>query len=109
PARVCSNDAHRGCSSDGDCDPAATCPAEPKHLMAFDATTGATLWQDEIGHSWSSVAVANGVVYAGTQATDPDTKESSMYAYDAASGQPLATFTIPAAAAARTAIAGDTI
>ncbi len=109
PPRVCSNDAQKGCSADGDCAPGGTCPAEPKHLMAFDAATGATLWQDEIGRSWSHVAVANGVVYAGTQSTDPDTKESWLYAYDAATGQRLATLTLPTASAARAAIVGDTV
>jgi outer membrane protein assembly factor BamB len=109
PARVCSNDAHRGCTSDGDCDPGATCPVEPEHLMAFDATTGGTVWEDEIGRSWSHVAVANGVVYAGTNATDDTGMASWLYAYDAASGQRLATFPLPLSSAARAAIDGNSV
>jgi outer membrane protein assembly factor BamB len=109
PPRVCSNDAQRRCQSDPECENGGTCPPEPKHLMAFDATTGATVWSDEIGRSWSHVAVVNGVVYAGTNATDPGTDESWIYAYDAASGQRLATFTIPMVSAARAAVQGNAL
>jgi outer membrane protein assembly factor BamB len=109
PARVCSNDAHRGCSSDAQCENGGTCPPERKHLRAFDATDGHDLWEDEIGRSWSHVAVANGVVYAGTNTTDPDTEESWLYAYDAASGQRLATFTLGQESTSRAAIGGDTV
>jgi outer membrane protein assembly factor BamB len=109
PPRVCSNDAHRGCTSDAGCENGGTCPPEPKHLMAFDATTGDTVWEDEIGRSWSHVAVANGVVYAGTQTTDDVTDASTYYAYDAATGARLATFPLPHASTARAAIVGDTV
>jgi len=61
----------------------------PKHLMAFSATTGASTWSDEIGTSWGSIAVANGIVFVGTNAA------SEFYAYDAASGTRLATFALP--------------
>ncbi len=109
PPRVCSNDAQRGCTSDDQCENGGTCPPEPKHLMAFDATTGQTVWEDEIGRSWSHVAVANGVVYAGTQTVDDVTDASSYYAYDAATGQRLATFPLPHASTARASIVGDTV
>ncbi len=109
PTRVCSNDAHRGCTSDADCEPGATCPAEPKHLMAFDATTGQTVWEDEIGRSWSHVAVVNGVLYAGTNQTGPDMAQSWLYAYDAASGRRLATLTLPLGSTARAAIDADSV
>jgi outer membrane protein assembly factor BamB len=108
PPRVCGNDARKQCSADADC-PGGTCPPEPKHLMAFDATTGMTIWEDEIGRSWSHVAVENGVLYAGTQAKDPVTAESWLYAYDAASGTRLATFTLPTSSTARAAVVGDTV
>jgi polyvinyl alcohol dehydrogenase (cytochrome) len=108
PPRVCSNDPTQGCSSDANC-PGGTCPPEPKHLMAFDATTGATAWAEEIGRSWSHVGVANGVVYAGTQDTDGDTDASWLYAHDASTGARLATFPLPRNSAARAAVVGDTV
>ena len=108
PARVCSNDARQQCNDDADC-PGGTCPAEPKHLMAFDAKTGMILWQEEIGRSWSHVAVANGIVYAGTESNDPDTDDSWLYAHDAATGARLATFSLPTNSAARAAITADSV
>jgi hypothetical protein len=77
--------------------------------MAFDVTTGATVWSDEIGRSWSSVAVDNGVLYAGTQVKDETTGASTFFAYDAAHGVRLASFPLPAPSVARAAIAGDTL
>ncbi len=67
--------------------PAVT-PA-PEHLQAFDASDGSTQWTDEIGTSWGSIAIANGVVFVGTN----DAPE--FYAYDAGSGTRLATFPLP--------------
>jgi outer membrane protein assembly factor BamB len=110
PARVCSTDGRKRCDEDADCvSVGGTCPAEPKHLMAFDAATGDTLWEQEIGASWSHVAVANGVVYAGTQATDGDSDASWLYAHDAGTGERLGTFSLPAASAARPLVAGDSV
>jgi outer membrane protein assembly factor BamB len=106
PPRVCSNDARVGCNDDGDC-PGGTCPAEREHLMAFDATTGATIWEEEIGRSWSATAVANGVVYAGTNIEDAD--GSWVYAHDATTGARLATFDVPVSSTARVAIGDDAI
>jgi len=109
PARVCSNDAKKGCSTDGDC-PGGTCPLEPKHLMSFDPASGATVWAEEIGRSWSHVAVANGIVYAGTGATlGNNPKDAFLYAHDAATGARLATFELPASSTARPALVGDTL
>ena len=108
PGRVCSNDARKGCTRDDDCTP-GVCPPENKHLMAFDPTTGAIIWQEEIGRSWSHVAVANGIVYAGTEANDPQTGASWVYAHDAATGARLATFPIPDTSPARPAITSDSV
>jgi hypothetical protein len=107
PPRVCANDAGVQCNDDGDC-PGSTCPPERKHLMAFDATTGATVWEEEIGRSWSATAVVNGVVYAGTNDEDDD-GTSWVYAHDATTGSRLATFDVPIYSTARTAVAGDTV
>ena len=59
------------------------------HLFAFDGETGASTWSDQIGASWSSVTVANGLVFAGTQSTN------EFYVYDEATGVRLHTITIP--------------
>jgi outer membrane protein assembly factor BamB len=107
PARVCANDARVGCNDDGDC-PGSVCPAERKHLMAFDATTGATVWEEEIGRSWAHAAVANGVVFAGTN-DEADDASSWIYAHDAATGARLRTFDVPSTSTARAAVAGDTL
>src|SRR4029453_12747046 len=66
PSRVCSNDAHRGCSSDAQCENGGTCPPEGKHLKAFDATTGQQVWEEEIGRSWAHAPVRTGAVFART-------------------------------------------
>jgi hypothetical protein len=108
PARVCSNDSRRGCNSDAGC-PGGTCRPEPEHLVAFDATDGSPIWSDEIGRSWSSVAVVNGIVYAGTNRGDPMSGASEFFAYDAANGTRLAALPLPAPSAARAAVAGDTL
>jgi outer membrane protein assembly factor BamB len=107
PARVCSDDGSKQCDEDADC-PGATCPPESKHLMAFDATTGQTVWAEEIGRSWSHVGVVNGVVYAGRneqESSDP----SSLFAHDAATGVRLATFPLPRQSTARSVVVGDTL
>jgi outer membrane protein assembly factor BamB len=109
PPRVCSNDPQKGCSSDAACAPGGTCPPEREHLARFDATNGTIDWTAEIGRSWSSVQVENGVVYAGTEDTDGDTNTSWLYAHDATTGERLATFPLPASSEARSAVAGDTL
>jgi outer membrane protein assembly factor BamB len=106
PARVCEADPRIGCTQDAAC-PSGRCLPEPEHLLAFDPADGSILWSDEIGPSWSSVAVVNGVVYAGTNTTTPGGSE--FYAYDAASGTRLATFPLPDTSAARAAVAGGTL
>jgi outer membrane protein assembly factor BamB len=107
PPRVCSNDPKKGCDEDADC-PGGTCPVERKHLMAFDAIDGHIVWEEEIGRSWSHVAVANGIVWAGTEDTD-DTGASWLYAHDAATGARLATFPLPKDSTARVAVEGDSV
>lgn len=109
PARVCSNDPAHGCTSDPQCAP-GTCLPTPEHLMAFDARTGDTLWSSEIGISWSHVAVANGIVFSGTQASDgKGNGNSQLFAHDAATGEVLTIFSIPNSSVARSALLGDTL
>jgi hypothetical protein len=92
PSRVCDNDHARGCSNDSQCGDGICLPA-PEHMIAFDSVDGSVLWSDEIGASWSSVGIANGVVFAGTNEGTDD--GSLYYAYDAATGERLNTFAIP--------------
>jgi polyvinyl alcohol dehydrogenase (cytochrome) len=108
PPRVCDHDHRLRCTQDSQC-PGSTCVPEKEHLLAFDPSDGDILWSDEIGASWSSVAVVNGVVYAGTNDADGTTGASEFYAYDAAAGTRLATFDIPATSAARAAVTDDTL
>ena len=39
----------------------------PNHLRAFAGKDGQELWHDEIGRSWSHVAIANNLLFAGTE------------------------------------------
>jgi outer membrane protein assembly factor BamB len=59
------------------------------HLLAFSGETGGVTWSDQIGTSWSSVTVADGLVYAGTQSTN------EFYVYDKTTGVRLHTITLP--------------
>lgn len=93
-------------------------PPLTEHLYAFDASDGSTVWQEEIGVSWGSVGIANGVVFAGAGTFGPDYRcadDESLaciedvdcptgtcvprgiwYAYDASSGERLREFALPA-------------
>lgn len=55
-------------------------------MYAFDATTGAVLWQTPVSNSASTPAVANGVIYIGS----PD---NNVYAFDASNGSKLWSYT----------------
>jgi polyvinyl alcohol dehydrogenase (cytochrome) len=84
-------------------------PGGNDHLYSFNGTTGATEWSEQIGASWSATTVANGVLYAGTQA------EQEFYAYNAATGMLLRTFVLqslnalPDNVSGGAAIVGDTV
>lgn len=65
-------------------------PAGNDHLYAFHDLDGSTAWSRQIGASWGSIGIANGVVFAGTQAS------TSLYLSDAATGTPLVTLPMPA-------------
>ncbi len=108
PARVCDNNHAKGCTTDAVCGGGRCLPA-PDHLMAFDPRDGTVVWSDDIGPSWSSVAVVNGVAYTGTQVKDGETNESDFFAYDAATGTRLATLRLPGPAVARAVVVGDTL
>ena len=64
-------------------------PSPPIHLQAFSAVDGSTVWQDEIGLSWSGVGIGGGLVAMGTLSG------SNVYVYDAATGVRLKTLTLP--------------
>ncbi|MEW6267687.1 MAG: PQQ-binding-like beta-propeller repeat protein [Thermodesulfobacteriota bacterium] len=74
----------------------------PPHLMAFDVRDGSTVWEDEIGRAYAHVGVKNDVLFTGTNDV-PD-----YFVYDAATGERLKTFQLPAPTSSRTAIKGDT-
>jgi outer membrane protein assembly factor BamB len=93
--------------------PAADPP--PPHLRSFAAADGSDVWMDEIGNSWSSVAIANDVLLAGSrvpiEVCEDDTsvscsndgdcpsgscvQRSPLYIYDARNGERLATRMMP--------------
>jgi outer membrane protein assembly factor BamB len=79
----------------------ATEPAD--HLKAFDVDDGAVVWEDDIGPSWGGIALAGGVVYAGTQASD------EFFAYDAATGARLRSFAMSTNVAGAATVVGDTL
>jgi outer membrane protein assembly factor BamB len=108
PSRVCADDHRTGCTSDAGCS-TGICLPRPEHLAAFSPTDGSLLWSDEIGPSWSSVAVGNGIVYAGTNVDTDPSGASEFYAYDAAGGTRLATFALPASSTARAAVGDDAV
>ncbi len=64
-------------------------PDANDHLYAFAGADGATRWSAQIGASWSAVAIANGLLFVGTN------EPAEYYVYDAASGARLKTFQIP--------------
>ena len=67
-------------------------PAWPEtndHLFAFAGLDGTPRWSAQIGPSWSPVAVANGLVFAGALAA------KEYYVHDAATGARLNTIQMP--------------
>jgi polyvinyl alcohol dehydrogenase (cytochrome) len=75
----------------------------PKHIQAFSAVDGSTVWEDDIGTSWSGVGIANGLVVMGTNAT------ANLYVYDATTGVRLKTLALPATTAAGPSIVDGTM
>jgi len=65
-------------------------PAGNDHLLAFNDLDGSTAWSAQIGASWGSMGVANGVVFAGTQAS------TNLHIHDAATGTALLATPMPA-------------
>lgn len=64
-------------------------PAGNDHLFAFDDEAGATAWSEQIGTSWGSMAVANGVLFVGTN------QSSNLLVHDAATGAQLNVLATP--------------
>jgi outer membrane protein assembly factor BamB len=75
----------------------------PDHLMAFSAVDGSTAWSDDIGISWGSIALAGGLVFAGTQDT------TDFFVYDATTGTRLKTFGMPSNVASGASVVGGTV
>ncbi len=78
-------------------------PVPPEHLQAFDVTTGNTIWTDEIGPAWAGTRFSNGVVFTGNNETN------EFFAYDAPSGDRLASFALPATTVSQATVSGDTL
>lgn len=111
PPRVCENNHAMGCNSDAQCGD-GICLPRPEHLAAFSPTDGALLWSDEIQPSWSSVGIANGLVFTGTNQVIEDDEGNAVsyyYVYDAATGDRLNTFEIPAQSASGASIVDGTV
>jgi hypothetical protein len=111
PSRVCDNDHSKGCNNDSQCGD-GFCLPRPEHMIAFSAADGSFLWTDEIQPSWSSVGIANGVVFAGTNQEVEDSEGNTIsfyYAYDAATGDRLNTFEIPTSSASGASIVDGTV
>jgi outer membrane protein assembly factor BamB len=71
----------------------ANWPDASDHLYAFRDLDGAVEWSAQIGASWSGVALANGLVFAGTTAT------RELFVHDAATGARLNAFPLPVTSA----------
>jgi polyvinyl alcohol dehydrogenase (cytochrome) len=61
----------------------------PKHLWAFSEVDGSKLWDDDIGASWGSMAIANGVIFVGANGIP------KLFVYDAATGVRLKELALP--------------
>jgi outer membrane protein assembly factor BamB len=74
--------------------PRDTAIQEPSmHALGID---GGVLWQKNLNHSAAPTTVANGVVFSGLLGIQPFSPEPfAVKAYDAESGQLLASFTMP--------------
>lgn len=81
--------------------PAVT-PA-PDHVMAFDATDGSLLWSRDFGATWSGASVQNGVVYVG------NSQAGQLHTFDAATGDPLGVYPLPAPTTSLAAVRGDAL
>ena len=73
----------------------------PEHLWAFSEVDGAKLWDDDIGESWGSMAIANGVVFVGANGA----ANTKLFVYDAATGVQLTTLALPQSTTSGAAIA----
>jgi outer membrane protein assembly factor BamB len=69
--------------------PASAWPAGNDHFFGFNDLDGSTAWSTQIGSSWGSVGVANGIVFAGTQAS------TNFYINDANTGASLKVVAMP--------------
>jgi len=76
----------------------ANYPAGSDHLFAFDDLDGTVDWSAPLGASWSGVAVANGLVFAGSNTT------AALFVHDASTGALLNTLVLPATTASGAAV-----
>jgi outer membrane protein assembly factor BamB len=78
-------------------------PAGNDHLYAFDDEAGATEWSAQIGPSWGSMAIANGLLFVGTN------EVPALYVYDAVTGARLNTLATPGKVTSGASIVGGTV
>jgi outer membrane protein assembly factor BamB len=90
----CAGDASTVCSEDADCETNGPCNLI-SHLRAYDATTGAQVWEESanLGPTFGSVAYAGGVVFVGSSGIAGGTE--AIFAFDAANGTLLTQLPIP--------------
>jgi len=77
------------------------------HALGID---GGVLWQHDLNHSAAPTTVANGVVFSGLLGIEPFRLEPfALKAYDAESGQLLASFAMPGSVNSAAVPLGDSI
>jgi outer membrane protein assembly factor BamB len=73
-------------------------PDASDHLFAFHDLDGTVDWSAPLGPSWSGVAVANGLVFAGSNDT------AALFVHDASTGALLNTLVLPSTSASGAAV-----
>ncbi len=80
----------------------ATIP-RPDHVQAFDADDGSSAWSEPGGPTWSSVGLANGVLFVGSAGLGGAVP--TLFSYDASDGTPLHEFDLPNTASSGPSVA----
>ena len=83
--------------------PGAAWPAANDHFYAFNDLNGGTVWSAQIGESWAHIALANGLVFAGTNGS------GDFYVHDAAAGTRLNTLALPSSSSSGASIVNGTV
>jgi len=69
----------------------------------FDDEAGATVWSDQIGESWGSMAIGGGLLFVGANGV------TENYVYDIATGMRLNTLALPTGSTSGAAIVDGTV